>query len=281
MKFIQICGSLLLSVNLAADAPPAVKQPDMNRKNSIELLDAALSDAKTAPEPSKRLAILQQAAKKVRNNHPANVMISDWLAPLDDASSPSVAELLESLEKTRDLLSFEPTMEAPLPNGFPNVTPVGEIQIKRYPEYRLARTPASASETVAFFTLFGHIQSQGIAMTAPVEMTFSAGREGGPKEESMAFLYRSTEQGQLGKGGLVDVVDVPALSTVSIGLPGAFNPQRVAEAQKRLEAWLAEQQQWTPAGPLRVLGYNGPNVPAKKRYFEVEIPVQKKESASG
>ena len=58
--------------------------------------------------------------------------------------------------------------EAPLPDGFPTYTPVGEIEVKRYPAYRKAETTGG----VAFWTLFQHIKTAGISMTAPVEMTY-------------------------------------------------------------------------------------------------------------
>jgi hypothetical protein len=165
-------------------------------------------------------------------------------------------------------------MEAPLPEGFPEPTPVGEIRVKEYPAYRLAKTPA-VNDNVAFFTLFGHIQKNEIAMTAPVEMTLGEGGEK-PRMESMAFLYRSVRQGAQGKQGVVDVVDVPAGKAVAIGLRGDMRGERTADARKRLEAWLKEHPEYEPAGPPRVMGYNGPSVPVRDRFFEVEVPVREK-----
>ena len=89
----------------------------------------------------------------------------------------------------------------------------------------------------------------------------------------MAFLYRRTTQGEAGKGGLVDVLDVPAATTVSLGLSGEFTPDRVAAARGRLEDWLGTRAGYAATGPLRVLGYNGPSVPKDRKYFEVELPV--------
>ena len=46
--------------------------------------------------------------------------------------------LRAALREARDVLAFRPTMEAPLPEGFPDPTPVGVVRVKKYPAYRLA-----------------------------------------------------------------------------------------------------------------------------------------------
>jgi hypothetical protein len=125
--------------------------------------------------------------------------------------------------------------------------------------------------------LFNHIKKNDIAMTAPVEMTYGESKSERPQSKSMAFLYSSTEIGKAEKQGKVEVVDVPAMTTVSIGLRGDYNDQQVAQAREHLQAWLSEHaDQYEAAGDLRVLGYNSPLVPAAARYSEVEIPVVKK-----
>jgi hypothetical protein len=113
-------------------------------------------------------------------------------------------------------------------------------------------------------------------MTAPVEMTYGSKKEEQRKPQDMAFLYQNMRLGAPGKDGNVEVVDVPAMTAVSIGLRGETTEARVADARSRLEAWLKQQaDKYTTAGPLRVMGYNSPFVPANRRYFEVEIPVRK------
>ena len=114
----------------------------------------------------------------------------------------------------REDTGFKPVVEAPLPDGFPTYTPVGEIEVKKYPAYRKAET----SGRVAFWTLFEHITSAGIAMTAPVEMTYQ--KDGPPvgKERAMAFLYGNKSIGTPGQKGNVEVVDVPAATVVSMGM---------------------------------------------------------------
>jgi hypothetical protein len=165
---------------------------------------------------------------------------------------------------------FKPLVEANLPSDFPTYTPVGKIEIKKYPAYRKAET----SGVAAFWTLFNHIKSNDIAMTAPVEMTFQS--EGVPvgKEQAMAFLYASPDLGRAGKQGAVEVADVPAATVVSIGVRGPRSEALVTTATERLRAWLAENKQsYVQHGPVRIMGYNSPFVPRDRQFFEVQIPV--------
>ena len=180
--------------------------------------------------------------------------------------------------------AFKPLLEAKLPDGFPEPTPVGEIRVKSYPAYRLARAARSGQQADGqlFLTLFKHISRGGIKMTAPVEMTYASGKENdNPEQEAMAFLYENQRTGTPGKDGEVEVLDVPAMTAVSIGLRGDYTPERIGEARGRLEAWLKHHaDRYEAAGPLRVMGYNSPMVPAEKRYAEVEFPVRANAASS-
>ena len=62
---------------------------------------------------------------------------------------------------------------APTPDGWPHRTPIGEVQVKEYPEYREAVADGGEVEPV-FRTLFNHIKDNDIAMTAPVDMSYDA-----------------------------------------------------------------------------------------------------------
>lgn len=170
---------------------------------------------------------------------------------------------------------FQPIVEAEMPAGFPPPTPVGQIEVKRYPAYRMARAESRSGES-AFFSLFQHIKKNGIAMTAPVEMEYGPGKAGQPAERSMAFLYGKPTFGEPGADGTVQVVDVPEMAVVSLGARGAFDAKKIADAERLLQSWLSEHSdRYTVAGPLRVMGYNSPFVPRNRRYYEVQIPVEK------
>lgn len=165
--------------------------------------------------------------------------------------------------------------EAPLPEGWPELTPVDEIQVKQYPVYRAAVIDGKTDGTPSgmFRPLFNHIQRKDIAMTAPVEMTYN-----GEAQSSMAFLYRNPEMGSLGSDDedtRVEVREIQQQAAVSIGVRGRYSTDNYNEALDKLNAWLDENNgQWQPAGEPRFLGYNSPFVPGFMRYGEVQIPVE-------
>jgi hypothetical protein len=166
---------------------------------------------------------------------------------------------------------FKPIMEAELPTGFPPYTPVGRIEVKRYPVYRMARAQGGSS----FWTLFMHIKRNNIEMTAPVQLDYGSAAATSPRESAMAFLYGDPRLGNTGKQGRVSVTDVPATEVVSIGVRGKRTRDKVAEARQKLVAWLEQSSDFTADGDLRVMAYNSPFVPRDRQFFEVQIPVRK------
>ncbi|MEQ8846179.1 heme-binding protein [Botrimarina sp.] len=198
--------------------------------------------------------------------------VQGWLEDLPAAAgeiephSPA-REAIEQgrLDEARDMLSFRPYDEAPLPEGFPAYTPVGVIEVKEYPAYRKAVGPS-------FWPLFQHIQKQGIPMTAPVEMADAPrGNDG-----AMAFLYQSTSVGQEGPVDGVRVEDAPATTVASLGVRGRMTEQAADEARATLQAWLDGQSEYRAAGdePFRLFGYNGPSVPDKSKYWEAQLTLE-------
>jgi hypothetical protein len=184
------------------------------------------------------------------------------------------SELEGELESIRSDLSFEPRRESEVPVGFPDPTPVGEVQIKRYPSYRMAVTSmgkrSGGSSNSSFFKLFNHIKKNEIAMTAPVQMDYS---EGG--QATMAFLYRSTEQGRSGSDGTVEVMDIAPSFAASIGIRGELTQETLRQAREQLQSWLdARSDRYRPTGGFRTMGWNSPFVPRNQRFFEVQIPVE-------
>ena len=166
---------------------------------------------------------------------------------------------------------FQPIKEAEMPKGFPTYTPVGKIETKDYPAYR----KASAAGPAEFWILFQHIKQNNVTMTAPVEMDYGDPRAARNKERSMSFLYERPDQGSRGKQGSVEVVDVPAMTVVSIGCRGSRSTAAIADARQKLVAWLDEKKaDYVVDGPLRIMGYNSPFVPRERNFFEVQIPVK-------
>ncbi|MEM9882284.1 MAG: heme-binding protein [Planctomycetota bacterium] len=167
-------------------------------------------------------------------------------------------------------------VQANLPDGYPMPGPPGEVRLKEFPPYRLAR----AEGPDAFGQLFRHITTHGIPMTAPVEMTLAPapGSDNPDDDEQlrrldMAFLYHDPDVGEPGPDGTVEVLDMPALTALSYGFFGRPTPEALGSAVARLHADLADRPGFTAAGPPRLAGYNGPSVPEPRRYYEVQLPV--------
>ena len=185
--------------------------------------------------------------------------------------------LAESLDRTRDARAFEIRSEAPLPAGWPRPSLPGLIRIKAYPPVRSAWAKGDNPEDGQFMTLFRHIKSRQVAMTAPVVMEYdsatpSAGSEP-DRTGGMAFLYRRVGQGKTGRFGPVAVSDEKPLKVVSVGVKGAYFRYRFRNAFARLYDWMDKHPEWRPSGMPRVLGYNSPFMPFWLKYSEVQIPV--------
>jgi hypothetical protein len=173
--------------------------------------------------------------------------------------------------------------EAKLPAGFPSPGPVGEIIVKEYPAYRMARVHrgeggVAGGPNVMFRPLFNHIKRNDIPMTAPVEMGYSEHVESGEGASSMAFLYGEPSWGMSGADAAdrrVVVEDVPAMTLLSIGVRGGYTDANFKKALSRLSEWVKQREQQVRVdGPPRYLGYNSPFVPSLLKYGEVQLPVE-------
>jgi hypothetical protein len=189
------------------------------------------------------------------------------------------------------------SITTPLPEGYPDPTPPGAIDLKRYPSVRRAEFSGSMTPdlgmNMAFFPLFNHIKDRRIAMTSPVEMNFTgvdrpatdttpAAR---PEGWTMSFLYRRAEQGPTGVDPArerVRVVDAPAVTVVSMGVKGSQSWSRIRREARELERWLEEGglPGWERAGEMRALYYNGPEKREADKWAEVQIPVRRRAAAT-
>lgn len=215
-----------------------------------------------------------------------------------DASAPAIARPLgvadADVTPAREQDMPFTISEAGLPRGYPAPGPIGKVIVKDYPPYRAAFARArddqgeNARQNAMFGTLFQHIKRNKIAMTAPVEMTYEpiageaiaptdAPRDtGAPKPVSMAFLYGEPEWGKAGEDGAVRVLDVPAMTVLSVGVRGSYTGKNYADAMMMIRKYLdAHPGEFEVAGPPRMLGYNSPFVPWFLRYSEVQLPVRR------
>ncbi len=200
-------------------------------------------------------------------------------ANLAPVAPKTLASLRSELGDLVETLSFEPVQQAELPKGFPGFQVVDEIELRHYPVYRMVRTNMSkGGSNGAFWPLFRHIESNGIAMTTPVQMDWTKQTdEGAERPMQMAFLYGdpAITPKHIAEG--VEVLEAPAITVLSIGAIGDDRRERVDELRQRLASFLAVHGDvWQVAGQLRTMGYNSPMVSRDRRYFEVQLPVQKR-----
>ncbi|WP_297031206.1 heme-binding protein [Thermogutta sp.] len=241
-------------------------------RRAADELAEALQDAKPKVQESLLIEAIERAAACL----PSDSYIAARLRNLKSrmAAGGDHSEILSALQNIVEDLRFRPLAEADLPVGFPPCTPVGEVEVKRYPGYRAAVTRNNGT---AFWRLFAHIKKNNVAMTAPVEMTLE---ENGQRPVLMAFLYERPDQGTAGEDGTVEVRDLPGGWFVSTGIRGPRSNQALQLARQRVEEWVGHHgDKWEIAGPPRLLGYNSPFIPRDKYYWEYQVPVREKSSA--
>ena len=275
--FLYLCIFMLIHM--------FISQPTYAFENQAQSLEAAklrnaIDEANKIKDPKQRLDLLKAASEKVIASCKDNLMARDILvkATKDISKIEDIAKqadiLRTGLLEVLVILTFKPRVEAPVPAGFPAPTPVGVVEIKKLPVYRMAKVANSGMGGNNFFTLFNHIKKNNIEMTAPVEMTMTE-KNGKYTESSMAFLYQETTLGKVGPQGNIAVLDTKECMVASIGMRGSPSSENIESARR----WLLEKIKTTPqayeiAGELKVMGYNSPFMPEKLRYYEVQLPLK-------
>ena len=261
-----------------------ISYPTYAFENPTQTLEAAnlrtaIDEANKIKDPKQRLDLLKTASDKILASCKDNMMVRDILskATKDVSKIEDIAKQADTLRagllEALVILTFKPKVEAPVPAGFPAPTPVGVVEIKKLPVYRMAKVN-NAGGGNNFFTLFNHIKKNNIEMTAPVEMTM-AEKNGKYTESSMAFLYQETTLGKVGPQGNIAVLDTKECMVASIGMRGS----PTAEAIESAKRWLIEKIKTAPEayeieGELKVMGYNSPFMPEKLRYYEVQLQLK-------
>jgi hypothetical protein len=265
----------------AASHPPKLERlikntqaPDRATREAVaEELKAAAAKPK---DPDGLVTAAEEAAAKLGPDSFQGQRLTSAVTTYEstDRSAGNAKTLARTLQAIAEDLAFQPRSEADRPADFPTMTAVGELELKQYPRYRLARAPMDGGNNTAFYKLFNHIKRHNIPMTAPVEIEYTADGEQAERR-SMGFLYEHDQQGDLGPDGPVNVEDVPAALVLSIGQRGWTTAEALQAAETRFERWLAERDaQVEAAGPLRVMSWNSPMVPASQRYYEIQQPIR-------
>ena len=277
LGFLYLCIFMLIHM--------FVSYPTYAFENQTQTLEAAnlrnaIDEANKIKDPKQRLDLLKAASDKTLASCKENFMVRDILSKAAQTSSKlqdvtkQADTLRAALLETLVILTFKPKVEAPVPAGFPAPSPVGVVEIKKLPVYRMAKVASSGLGGNNFFTLFNHIKKNKIEMTAPVEMTM-AEKNGKYTESSMAFLYQETTLGKVGPQGNIAVLDTKECMVASIGMRGSPSSENIESARR----WLIEKIKSAPeayeiAGELKVMGYNSPFMPEKLRYYEVQLPLK-------
>jgi hypothetical protein len=252
-KFETPRGPAVEASRILANSLVQVEKPQGDATERIRLFSAAIAEAIDRLEPYSPVKDRLDAIIK----KPERLSLDENLARM----KRTVVEVLADL-------NFEPVAEAELPRGFPTYTPVGTIEVKQYPVYRMAAGPG-------FWTLFSHIQRNGIAMTTPVEMTYQRDDSGRLEEQRMAFLYGDVNIGKVGGIGQVSVIDNEQQTVIALGMRGRRSEEAILEAESRLRHWIEVSRKFKGHGPVRVMGYNSPFISAENQYWEVQIPIDK------
>lgn len=255
--------------------PPAAKKDVQERPD----VAAALQRAIFAFDESRRDETLTEVERLVAalgpNSRTADRLQRGVLALAlgDDREPPLFRALLVEL---RDDYRFKPLVEAPTPPGWPTPTTVGEVELKTFPQYRMAKTTMgeNRSQSGPFWTLFNHIKSRDIPMTAPVQSDFDK------DVATMSFLYETSQTGETGSDGKVDVVDVAPMLVAGIGIRGELDSEKLEEAIRAIKTFIAAQPNLEISGGYRTMGWNNPMIERARRFWEVQIPVVEKSKES-
>ncbi len=280
LGFLYLCIFMLF--RLFSNQPVYAFENQAQSQELAMKLRNVIDDANKTKDASRRLELLKSGADQAIDSCKENLMVREIISKSlqESAKVESVATKADmirtALLETLVILTFKPKVEAPVPAGFPAPTPVGVVEIKKLPVYRMAKV-ANGGGNGSFFTLFNHIKKNNIEMTAPVEMTM-AEKNGKFTESSMAFLYQQTTLGKTGSQGNVAVLDTTESLVASIGMIGSPSTAALDSAKRwLLEKIKASSQPYEVVGELRVMGYNSPFMPEKLRYYEVQLALKANE----
>lgn len=229
------------------------------------------------------------AAIPIVNAAPEKPDSTESAVPAEDTATQRVGGDLEIEIEQRGFSYFAAgsSITTPLPDGYPAPTPPGAIEIKHYPSVRRAEVTVEGevnpdrAQNASFWPLFRHIQANGIAMTAPVEMEYkglAADGKGDLEQWTMSFLYRTPDLHPTGTdkdNEKVVIIDTDPVTVLSSGYLGDYNLLRVRAELFRLNRWLEDNSEWEAAGEPRSFGYNDPSVRRSRRWGEVQIPIRR------
>lgn len=199
----------------------------------------------------------------------------------NEGSAAEKVRILEGcVKRIRKTTDFKPIMEAEMPQGFPEPSAPELLRTKHYPAFRMVRAPVTPGRLRdSFRAIHRHLKENWIHPTVPAIMQLEAtSAEQGHsvvREIFAGFGYYEPAEGPALRKGQLEVLDVPAMTVVSIAGKGGYSSKHYTRALCELEAWLSKHgDEFERAGPMRVLAYNSPFIPSFMKYYEVQIPVR-------
>ena len=168
LSFGAAFGAVIAALNVRG--APVDDFRHQRRQRAAEVLQKALRATEdrrlTAAVRDERLRF---ACSEAIDLLPAESVASARLAALlrgGDGPAPETAVeergFRATMAEIASVLAFRPLIEAELPRGFPPPTPVGELELKQYPAYRMAQTDSASGND--FWTLFQHIKNHIIKL---------------------------------------------------------------------------------------------------------------------
>lgn len=154
----------------------------------------------------------------------------------------------------------------------------GVCEIRTLPAARVIEAPESApgGETLPearrnalFRKLFRYIDTNDIAMTAPVEVRSDSVRAG------MIFYLGedAAAREDLPSDAGVKVTRLPERTVAVLAVRGSYTPERYESTEKTLRAWLEQRKDYRVVGPAYGVYWNSPFMPGYFKKSEVHIPV--------
>ena len=149
-------------------------------------------------------------------------------------------------------------------------TQEGVIEIKTIPASKVIKSASAENYFEAnklFMPLFWYITTRGIAMTTPVEVHVEPG-------SMYFFIGKKAAKRDLKANNKVEVLTIPERLVASVGYVGAYSELNYLNAKHKLEHWLEQQSTYVAQGPARIIYWDSPATPNRKKRAEVHISIK-------
>ena len=109
-------------------------------------------------------------------------------------------------------------------------------------------------------------------MTTPVEADINPGK-------MRFFVGGEDKQKKLQSNESVNVVKIPSVTVISIGIRGSYSEEKFSENKAKLFTWLQKNKKFESIGEPYGVYWNGPFVPGIFKRSEIHIPIKRKDKS--